>query len=127
MKPVRVPDLRAMKNEGTKISVLTAYDAVMAGILDKAGIDVILVGDSLGMVVLGMETTIPVTLDMMIHHTRAVCRGANRALVVTDMPFLSYQTNADEAVRSAGRLLQEGGAAAVKIEGGQPIVQTMKR
>ena len=127
MKPVRVPDLRAMKNEGTKISVLTAYDAVMAGILDKAGIDVILVGDSLGMVVLGMETTIPVTLDMMIHHTRAVCRGTNRALVVTDMPFLSYQANADEAVRNAGRLLQEGGAAAVKIEGGQPIVQTMKR
>jgi len=127
MKPVRVPDLRVMKASGEKISVLTAYDSTMAAILDRAGIDVLLVGDSLGMVVLGHETTIPVTIDMMIHHTRAVCRGTSRALVVTDMPFLSYQANADEAVHNAGRLLQEGGAAAVKVEGGQPVLETVRR
>lgn len=127
MKPVRVPDLRAMKAKGEKISVLTAYDATMASILDRAGVDILLVGDSLGMVVLGHDTTIPVTLEMMVHHTKAVCRGSSRALVVTDMPFLSYQANADEAVRNAGRLLQDGGAAAVKLEGGQPILDTVRR
>lgn len=127
MKPVRVPDLRAMKAKGEKISVLTAYDATMASILDRAGVDILLVGDSLGMVVLGHDTTIPVTLEMMIHHTKAVCRGASRALVVTDMPFLSYQANSDEAIRNAGRLLQDGGAAAVKVEGGQPILETVRR
>src|SRR6185295_2010796 len=127
MKPVRIPDLRAMKAAGTKITVLTAYDATMARLLDKAGIDVILVGDSVGMVVLGYDTTIPVTLDMIIHHTRAVTRGASRALVVADMPFLSYQVAADEAIRNAGRLIQEGGAAAVKVEGGQPILEVVRR
>jgi len=127
MKPVRIPDLRAMKGAGTKIAVLTAYDATMARLLDRAGIDVILVGDSLGMVVLGYDTTIPVTLDMMVHHTRAVSRGAKRALIVADMPFLSYQINSDEAIRSAGRLLQEGRAAAVKLEGGRAVVDVVHR
>ncbi len=127
MRPVRIPDLREMKSKGTKISVLTAYDATMARLLDKAGIDVILVGDSVGMVVLGYDTTIPVTLDMIIHHTRAVTRGVSRALVVADMPFLSYQVAADEAIRNAGRLIQEGGAAAVKVEGGKPILEVVRR
>lgn len=116
-----------MKAEGTKISVLTAYDATMATLLDRAGLDVLLVGDSLGMVVLGYETTLPVTLDMMIHHTRAVSRAARRALVVADMPFLTYQVTAEEAVRNAGRLIQEGGAAAVKLEGGKAVVEVVKR
>lgn len=127
MKPVRIPDLREMKSKGTKISVLTAYDSTMARLLDMAGIDVILVGDSVGMVVLGYDTTIPVTLDMMIHHARAVTRGTTRALVVADMPFLSYQVSADEAIRNAGRLIQEGGVAAVKVEGGQPILEIVRR
>jgi 3-methyl-2-oxobutanoate hydroxymethyltransferase len=127
MKPVRIPDLRTMKAAGTKIAVLTAYDATMARLLDRAGIDVILVGDSVGMVVLGYENTIPVTLDMMVHHTRAVSRGASRALIVADMPFLTYQISADEAIRNAGRLLQEGGAAAVKVEGGQAILDVVRR
>src|SRR6266550_5759493 len=99
MKPVRVPDLRAMKERGEKIAVLTAYDFTMARILDRAGIDVILVGDSVGMVVLGYETTLPVTIEVMIHHTAAVTRGVSRALVVADMPFLTYQVSTEEAVR----------------------------
>ena len=127
MKPVRIPDLRTMKAAGTKIAVLTAYDATMARLLDRAGIDVILVGDSVGMVVLGFDNTIPVTLDMMIHHTRAVSRGARRALIVADMPFMTYQISPDEAIRSAGRLLQEGGAAAVKLEGGRAILDIVRR
>src|SRR5262245_28802466 len=112
IKQIRVPDLRAMKQRGEKITVLTAYDATMARLLDRAGIDVILVGDSLGMVVLGYETTLPVTLDMMIHHTAAVRRGARRALVVADMPFMTYRLSTEEAIRKAGRLIQGGGAAA---------------
>jgi 3-methyl-2-oxobutanoate hydroxymethyltransferase len=116
-----------MKSKGTKISVLTAYDATMARLLDHAGIDVILVGDSVGMVVLGFENTISVTLDMIIHHAQAVTRGASRALVVADMPFLTYQVSADEAIRNAGRLIQEGGVTAVKVEGGQPILEVVRR
>lgn len=127
MKPTRTTDLRSMKARGEKISVLTAYDAGMARLLDQAGIDVILVGDSVGMVVLGYETTLPVTLDMMLHHTQAVSRGAKRALIVTDMPFLSYQVTIEDAVRNAGRLIQEGGAAAVKIEGGRPAAPVVRR
>src|SRR5436309_792401 len=127
MKPVRVPDLRSMKERGEKIAALTAYDVAMARLLDRAGIDMILVGDSLGMVVLGFETTLPVTLEMMIHHTKAVSRGAKRALIVADMPFLTFQLSIEEAMRNAGRLIQEGGAAAVKIEGGRQIVDTAKR
>jgi 3-methyl-2-oxobutanoate hydroxymethyltransferase len=96
-------------------------------LLDRAGIDVILVGDSLGMVVLGHETTIPVTLDMMVHHTQAVSRGASRALIVADMPFLTYQISADDAIRNAGRLMQEGGAAAVKLEGGHAVLDIVRR
>jgi 3-methyl-2-oxobutanoate hydroxymethyltransferase len=124
---VRVPDLKDKKARGERIAMLTAYDATMAALLDRAGVDALLVGDSLGMVVLGHETTLPVTLDVMIHHTRAVTRGARRALVVADMPFLTYQVSVPEAVRNAGRLLQEGGAAAVKLEGGRPILDVVAR
>jgi 3-methyl-2-oxobutanoate hydroxymethyltransferase len=127
MKPVRVPDLRAMKDRGEKISVLTAYDATMARLLDRAGVHVILVGDSVGMVVLGFDNTLPVTLEMMIHHTGAVARGAKRALIVADMPFLTFQLSMEEAMRNAGRLIQEGGAAAVKIEGGRQVAETARR
>ncbi len=124
---VRVTDIKAKKLRGEKIAMLTAYDATMARLLERAGIEMLLVGDSLGMVVMGEETTIPVTLEAMIHHTRAVTRGARRALVVADMPFLTYQTSVADAVRNAGRLLQEGGAAAVKIEGGRPVVEAVRR
>ncbi|HEX4997684.1 MAG TPA: 3-methyl-2-oxobutanoate hydroxymethyltransferase [Terriglobia bacterium] len=127
MKPLRIPDLRQMKTRGEKITVLTAYDFSMARFLDRAGIDVILVGDSAGMVVLGFDTTIPVTLDMMIHHTAAVSRGAKRAIVVGDMPFLTYHASLEDAVRNAGRFIQEGGAAAVKIEGGRPMAPVVER
>jgi 3-methyl-2-oxobutanoate hydroxymethyltransferase len=126
-KPVRVPDFREMKRRGEKISMLTAYDATMAALLDRAGIDALLVGDSLGTVVLGHETTLPVTLDAMVHHTAAVARGAKRALVVADMPFLTYQAGVDAAVSNAGRLIQEGGAAAVKLEGGRPVIDVVRR
>ena len=118
-KPVRVPDLLEKKQRREKIAVLTAYDATMARLLDCAGVDVILVGDSLGMVIMGHATTLEVTLDMMVHHTRAVVHGTRHALVVADMPFLTFQTGIDDAVRNAGRLIQEGGAAAVKLEGGR--------
>jgi 3-methyl-2-oxobutanoate hydroxymethyltransferase len=124
---VRIPDLLKKKKLGQKITMLTAYDATMARLLDAAGIDSLLVGDSLGMVIEGNETTIPVTMDAMVHHSRAVSKGAKRALVVADMPFLSYHTTAAEAVRNAGRLLQEGGAAAVKIEGGLAVAPTAER
>jgi 3-methyl-2-oxobutanoate hydroxymethyltransferase len=126
-KPMRVPDFRKMKRRGEKITMLTAYDATMARLLDRAGIDALLVGDSLGMVVLGQETTLPVTLDAMVHHTRAVSRGAERALVIADMPFLTYQVTVTDAVRNAGRLLQEGGAAAVKLEGGRAVIDVVRR
>jgi len=124
---IRVPDLEAMKRRGERIAMLTAYDYTMARLLDRAGIDVMLVGDSLGMVVLGYETTLPVTLDAMVHHTRAVSRGAGRALVVADMPFLTFQVSIPETVRNAGRLIQEGGAAAVKMEGGGAVVEAAAR
>ena len=126
-KPVRVPDFREKKRRGEKISMLTAYDATMAALLDRAGIDALLVGDSLGTVVLGHATTLPVTLDAMVHHTAAVARGTTRALVVADMPFLSYQVSVEDAVRNAGRLIQEGGAAAVKLEGGRPVIDVVRR
>lgn len=126
-KQVRVPDFRGKKQKGEKIAMLTAYDAAMARLFDRAGIDALLVGDSLGMVALGYETTLPVTIDAMVHHTAAVARGAERALVVADMPFLSYQVSVADAVRNAGRLLQEGGAAAVKLEGGRPVLEVVER
>ena len=124
---VTVPDFRARKQRGERLTVLTAYDATMARLLDRAGVDALLVGDSLGMVVLGHDSTIPVTLDEMVHHTRAVARGTRRALVIADMPFLSYHTGIDDAVRHAGRLIQEGGAAAVKLEGGAPVIEVVRR
>ncbi len=107
--------------------MLTAYDATIARLFDRAGIDILLVGDSLGNVILGLETTVPVTLDAVIHHTMAVARGASRALVVADMPFLTYQITAEQAMRNAARLFQEGGAAAVKLEGGRAIADTVRR
>ena len=110
--------LQEMKNQGLKIVCLTAYDALMARILDESGIDLILVGDSLGNVVQGHDTTLPVTLEDIIYHTRAVVRGAERALVVADMPFMSFQVSADEAFTNAGRIMKEAGASAVKLEGG---------
>ncbi|MFQ5945020.1 MAG: 3-methyl-2-oxobutanoate hydroxymethyltransferase, partial [Anaerolineae bacterium] len=118
-KPVTIRDLQNKKREGIPITMLTAYDYPTALVVDRAGIDVILVGDSLAMVVLGHETTLPVTMDEMLHHSRAVRRGAQRALLVGDLPFLSYQTGPAEAVRSAGRFLKEGGMAAAKLEGGR--------
>lgn len=116
-----------MKKNKQKIACLTAYDALIAQILDEAGIDVILVGDSVGNVVQGHETTIPVTLEDIIYHTRAVKRGAKRALVVADMPFMSYQVSAEEAFRNAGRLMKEAGASAVKLEGGARVADAVAR
>ena len=111
--------LRRKKAAGERITMLTAYDYPTALALDQAGIDSILVGDSLGMVVLGYDNTLPVTMDEMIHHCRAVARGARRPLLIGDMPFLSYQVAPEEAVRNAGRFLQQGGMDAVKVEGGR--------
>lgn len=124
---VRITELRSKKRRGEKIAMLTAYDATMARLLERAGVDSLLVGDSVGMTVLGYDSTLPVTVEMMIHHTSAVVRGTERTLVIADMPFLSYQVSVEDAVRNAGRLLQEGGAAAVKLEGGRPIVDTVRR
>ena len=115
-----------MKKQGEKIAVLTAYDYPMAKALDAALIDVVLVGDSLGMVVLGYDSTLPVTLEDMIHHTRAVRRGVKRALLVADLPFMSYQISPKQALESAGRLIKEGGAEAVKIEGGLEMLETVR-
>jgi 3-methyl-2-oxobutanoate hydroxymethyltransferase len=126
-KKVRAPDLAVMKKLGQRIVMLTAYDATMAQIFDKAGIDVLLVGDSLGQVILGLDTTVPVTLDAVIHHTRAVTRSSQRALVVADMPFLSYQVTTAQAMRNAARLFQEGGASAVKLEGGREIADAVRK
>ena len=126
-KRLRVPDFAARKRQGEKIVMLTAYDATMARLLDRAGVDALLVGDSLGTVILGLDTTLPVTLDAVVHHTRAVSRGAERAFVIADMPFLTFQVSVGESVRNAGRLLQEGGASAVKLEGGRPVADVVKR
>lgn len=114
------------KREGRKLSELTAYDYSMAKIIDGAGVDAILVGDSLGMVVLGYENTLAVTMEDMIHHTRAVCRGVSEALLITDMPFMSYQASVYDAVVNAGRLVREGGAHAVKIEGGADFAEHIR-
>jgi 3-methyl-2-oxobutanoate hydroxymethyltransferase len=115
--PVTVTDLGAWKAAGRRFAMLTAYDYPTARILDEAGIPVILVGDSLAMTILGHSSTLPVTMEEMLHHTRAVTRGAREALVVGDMPFMSYQTSIEEGIRNAGRFLKEGGAHAVKLEG----------
>jgi 3-methyl-2-oxobutanoate hydroxymethyltransferase len=126
VRRVRTTDLKAKKARGERIAMLTAYDATMARLFERSGVDALLVGDSLGTVVLGRDE-LAVTLDGMVHHTRAVVRGAERALVIADMPFLTYQVSTAEAVRNAGRLLQEGGAAAVKLEGGRPMLDTVAR
>jgi len=118
--------LKEMKEKGEKITVLTCYDYSTAKVLDQSGIDVLLVGDSLGMVLLGYESTIPVTMDDILIHTRAVSRGTRSALVIADMPFMSYQISVSESVRNAGRFLQEAGANAVKLEGGREISKTVE-
>lgn len=118
-------DIQSMKQNGEKISVLTAYDYPLARIMDEAGIDVVLVGDSVGTVVAGHDTTLPVTMDEMIYHTRAVVRGTHQALVVADLPFLSYQIDVRDARLNAGRLIKEGGAQAVKLEGGENLAETI--
>lgn len=120
-QPVTVRSLRQMKKRGQRISMLTAYDATFARLLDEAGVEILLVGDSLGMVIQGHETTLPVTLEEMIYHTRAVRRGTQRAQVVADMPFMSYQLSPRDALISAGRLVKEGSANAVKLEGGVSV------
>jgi len=122
---VTAPGLSQMKRDGQKIAVLTAYDCPTAAMLDEAGIDVILVGDSVGDNVLGFENTLPVTMDDMAHHTKAVARGVHRALIVTDLPFLTYQQSKLVAVENAGRLLKEAGSHAVKLEGGVHVAGTV--
>ena len=126
MPKITVLDIYKKKAEGKKITMLTAYDFPMAQIVDQAGIDMILVGDSLGMVVQGVTSTLPVTMDEMIYHTKMVSRAASSAMVVGDMPFLSYQTHKAEAVRNAGRFLKEAGAEAVKLEGGSQMAETVR-
>jgi 3-methyl-2-oxobutanoate hydroxymethyltransferase len=120
--PITTQNLIKWKQENRSFVVLTAWDFPFAEILDQAGIDIILVGDSLAMVALGYQTTLPVTLDEMIHHAAAVCRGVKQAMVVCDLPFLSYQESVAQAIHSAGRILKETGAKAVKLEGGNPII-----
>jgi 3-methyl-2-oxobutanoate hydroxymethyltransferase len=119
---ITIRTLRQMKARGEKITMLTAYDYPMARAVDGAGIEVILVGDSVGMVVLGHPTTLPVTMDDMVHHCKAVARGVSRALLVGDLPFMSYQVSREDALRNAGRLVKEGGAEAVKLEGGDEVL-----
>lgn len=130
MKKQTVATFRAAKQAGDKLSMLTAYDYSTAKLIDEAGVEGILVGDSLGMTMLGYDDTLAVTMDDMVHHTRAVTRGATRALVVADMPFMSYHLSPAQAVENAGRLVKEGGAQAVKIEGGAqfaPEIETITR
>lgn len=126
MEKVTVTHVRKMKDVGKKITVLTAYDCPLAKILDEAGIDILLVGDSLGNVILGYDNTLPVTMEDMLHHTRAVSRGCKRAMIIADMPFMSYQISRKEAIRNAGRLIQEGNAEGVKLEGGRRVQETIE-
>ena len=126
-KKVTVPELRARKGTGPSIAMVTAYDFTMARLMDEAGVDVILVGDSLGMVIQGLATTLPVTLDEVCYHGRAVARASARAHVVGDMPFMSYQVSPEQAVESAGKLVKEGAFEAVKLEGGDEIAEHVRR
>ena len=123
---VTIHDLKEMKARGEKITMLTAYDYPMGRILDQCGIEVLLIGDSVGNVMMGLENTLPVTTDEIIYHTKAVVRGRKRALVVADMPFMSYQVSVEQAKREAGRLIKEGGAEAVKLEGGEGMEEVIK-
>jgi len=125
-KKITPVDIQAMKNESKKIAMLTAYDYPTALLEDRAGIEIILVGDSLGMTVLGYENTLPVTMDEMIHHTKAVTRGTKYALVIGDMPFMSFNTSERDAILNAGRFMKEGGADAVKLEGGVTVKDIVK-
>ena len=127
MRKISIHDLTEMRSRGEKIAVITAYDYITAKLAEAAEVPVLLVGDSLGMVVLGYDSTIPVTMEDMIHHTRAVARGAKKALIVADMPFMSYQIDIAQAMANAGRLVQEGGAHSVKLEGGENVADTVRR
>ncbi|MEW6332241.1 MAG: 3-methyl-2-oxobutanoate hydroxymethyltransferase [Pseudomonadota bacterium] len=126
MKPVTLATVREMKRRGEKITCLTAYDYSFASLLDNAGIDMIMVGDSLGMVMQGHDSTLPVSVADMIYHARCVARGAKRALIIVDLPFMSYQQSPEHAFASAGRLMQKGGAQVVKLEGGEPMAATVR-
>ena len=127
MPRLPITELKVMKQRGDKIPMLTAYDYPTARLIEQAGVPIILVGDSLGMVVLGYDSTVPVTMEEIIHHTKAVVRGTERAIVVADMPFGSYQVSVEDALRNAARLLKETGATAVKLEGGQEVAETVRR
>jgi 3-methyl-2-oxobutanoate hydroxymethyltransferase len=127
IKRITTKSLALLKHKGVKISALTAYDFITAKLLDEAGIDLILVGDSLGNVFQGNETTLPVTMDEMIYHTKAVSKGINRAMLVVDMPFMSYQLSTDEAFRNAGRIMKETSAGGVKLEGGKRVSKAIKK
>jgi 3-methyl-2-oxobutanoate hydroxymethyltransferase len=122
-----INQIKEMKQKGEKITMLTAYDYATAKIVDEVGIPLILVGDSLGMVVLGYESTIPVTMEAMLHHTKAVVRGTKQAMIVGDMPFMTYHISVEDALRNAGRFIQEGGAQAVKLEGGVTVAEKVRR
>jgi 3-methyl-2-oxobutanoate hydroxymethyltransferase len=124
---ITVNQIKEMKQKGEKLAMLTAYDYSTARIVDGAGIPLILVGDSLGMVVLGYESTIPVTMEEMLHHTKAVVRGAKQAMVIGDMPFMTYHISVEDALRNAARFIQEGGAQAIKLEGGVTVAEKVKR
>ncbi len=126
-KPVTVPRLRAMKDRGERITMVTAYDATFAQMFDEAGVEMLLVGDSLGMVVQGLDNTLPVTVDEVIYHCRAVARGTKTAHIVGDMPFLSHQLSPEQALLNAGRFLSEGGAHSIKLEGGRTAAPTIRR
>ncbi len=127
VRKMTLREFQALARKGEKLVTLTAYDATMARLADAAGVHLLLVGDSLGMTMLGQPNTLAVTLDQSLHHTAAVVRGTKRALVIGDMPFLSYQVNADEAVRNAGRYLKEAGADGVKLEGGRTVAPLVVR
>ena len=124
---VSINQVKEMKAKNEKIVMLTAYDYSTAKLVDESGIPLILVGDSLGMVMLGYESTIPVTMDEMIHHTKAVVRGTKQAMIIGDMPFMTYHTSTADALRNAARFIQEGGAQAIKLEGGVAVAETVKR